>query len=105
LKTHDGKAFVTTGEHSTITPCTLPEWLPVAIIEKMVVEFGSKLRKELVKLHRNSEVLLRHRAGSTDTQRISLDSIMGMPEREGVNQHNFGGDLQLLISKYSLSNV
>ena len=62
------------GEHSKITPCTLLEWLPAAIIEKMVVEFRSRLRRELVKLRQSTEVL-RHWTTSTDTRRISLDSM------------------------------
>lgn len=80
LRTHDGKKFITTGEHSTITACTLPEWLPADIIKEMVVEFGSRLRRELVELHQRTEVLQR-RACSTDTRRISLDS-MGGPEKD-----------------------
>lgn len=82
LKTHDGKMFVTTGEHSKITSCTLPEWLPVDIIEQMAVEFGRRLRKELVKLQQSTEVL-RRRVDSTDTRRISLDSIR--TSEEGPN--------------------
>ena len=74
LKTHDGKTFITTGEHSKVTPCTLPEWLPRSIIEEMVGEFGSRLRRELVKLRQRTKVL-RLRTASTDTRRISLDSI------------------------------
>jgi len=69
--------FFATEEHSTITPCTLPDWLPRDIIEKMVVEFGSRLRMELVKLQNNTEVL-RCRTSSTDTRRISLDSVAGL---------------------------
>lgn len=74
LSTCNGKRFVTTGEHSTITPCSLPEWLPAHIIKEMVVEFGSRLRRELVELLQRTEVL-RRRTCSTDTRRISLDSI------------------------------
>ena len=44
------------------------------IIKEMVVEFGSRLRRELVELQQRTEVL-RRRTCSTDTQRISLDSI------------------------------
>jgi hypothetical protein len=80
LKTHDGEMFVVTEEHSKITPCTLPEWLPVNIIEEMVMEFGVRLRRELVKLHKGTEVL-RRQTSSTDTRRLSLDS-MEMAETE-----------------------
>jgi hypothetical protein len=82
LKTHDGKMYVTTGEHSKITACTLPEWLPADIIEQMAVEFGRRLRKELVKLQQTNEIL-RRRIDSTDTRRISLDSIW--TSEEGPN--------------------
>ena len=66
--------FFATEEHSTITPCTLPEWLPANIIETMVVEFGAKLRRELVKLQKGTGILQR-RTSSTDTRRISIDSM------------------------------
>ena len=56
LKTHDEKMFFATEEHSTITPCTLPEWLPANIIKTMVVEFGAKLRRELVKLQKGTGI-------------------------------------------------
>lgn len=79
LSTHDGEKFVTTGEHSTVTPCTLPEWLPANIIKAMVVEFGSRLRKELVELHQRTDIL-RSRTCSTDTQRMSLDSMRAPEE-------------------------
>lgn len=82
LKTYDGKTFLTTGGHSTITGCTLPEWLPANIIETMTVEFGSKLRRDLVKLQQRTEVL-RRRTSSIDTQRMSLESTM--PRGESVD--------------------
>ena len=78
LKTHSGENFVITGEHSTITPCTLPEWLPEPIINQMVKAFALRLRKELVELQKRPEVL-RGRAHLNDTRRISLDSL-GAPE-------------------------
>jgi len=74
LETCDKKKFLTTGGHSTVTPCTLPEWLPDHIIKEMVVEFGRRLRVELVKLQQRTEVL-RGRTSSTDTRRISVDSV------------------------------
>lgn len=87
LKTHDGKKFVTTQEHSKISPCTLPEWLPANIIKKMTVEFGIILRKELVKPQQHTE-LMRHRTPSNETRRISLDS-MGGSEAEFVDQDRY----------------
>ena len=79
LKTHDGKKFHITGEHSRITACTLPEWLPAKIVMEMIVEFGGRLRKELVKLQQTIE-LMRQRASSTDTRRMSLDSMSSRDE-------------------------
>ena len=72
--------FLTTGNHTTISPCTLPECLPQGIIDKMVKEFGLRLRKELVNLQRTTEV---HRAlcRTNDTRRLSMESIL-LTERE-----------------------
>jgi hypothetical protein len=75
LKTHDGKRLITRGQHSKITACSLPEWLPADIVKMMIMEFGGRLRKELVELQKRSEVL-RLRASSNDTQRMSQDSTM-----------------------------
>jgi hypothetical protein len=74
LETPDGKKFYTTGRHSTITGCTLPEWLPADIVNAMVVEFGRRLRRELVKLQQRTKVL-RRRTSSSDTRRISVDTV------------------------------
>jgi hypothetical protein len=87
LETHDKKKFLTTGGHSTITACTLPEWLPANIINEMVIEFGKKLRNELVKLHQRGNEVLRRRASSNDTRRISLDSVES--KNESVNLDDF----------------
>ena len=65
--------FLTTAGHSTITACTLPEWLPADIIKAMTVEFGRRLRGDLVRLQQRTEVL-RRRTSSIDTRRISVDS-------------------------------
>jgi hypothetical protein len=45
----------------------------------MIVEFGSRLRKELTELYQRTEVL-RSRDASTDTQRMSLDSLRAPEE-------------------------
>jgi hypothetical protein len=74
LKTWDGKKFVFKGSHSMVTACTLPEWLPADIIDTMNMEFGARLRKELVKFMQRTEIM-RVRVHSTDTDRLSLDSI------------------------------
>ena len=46
------------------------------------MEFGSKLRRDLVKLQQRTEVL-RRRTSSIDTQRMSLESTM--PRGESVD--------------------
>lgn len=40
----------TCGSHHTIYPCSLPPWLPIEIIEKMVTTFGDILKRMLRKL-------------------------------------------------------
>lgn len=65
--------FLTSDEHSNITPCALPEWLPGKIVHLMVVEFGRRLKVELHKLQISNE--LRLRRGTTDTVRMSMDSV------------------------------
>jgi hypothetical protein len=74
FKTRDNKRFVTTGQHTTISQCSLPEGLPVEVMRNMIKHFGDKLRRELVELQERTEVL-RHRTISTDTRRMSLDSM------------------------------
>ena len=76
LKTHDKKKFITTGEHSRITPCTLPEWLPIEVIKNTIDEFVVRLRKELVELYECEVLKSRGRSGSTDTRNLSLDSLV-----------------------------
>ena len=97
MKTHDGQAFLTTGGHTTFTGCTLPENLPTDIIKTMTVEFGSRLRRDLVKLHQRTEVL-RQRTSSIDTQRMSLESMM--PRKESVDYD----DLKEAIVQVELDN-
>lgn len=91
LKTYDGKSFRTTERHSRITACTLPEWLPADIIEKMVLEFGGILRGELVKLRNLTQVLRlgnHRRTSSNDTRRISMDSTKSGPvDHDDMKQH------------------
>ena len=66
--------FLTTGNHTTISACMLPECLPQEIIDQMVMEFGVRLRKELVNLQKTTEVR-RNRTRSNDTRRISMESL------------------------------
>ena len=89
LKTHDRKRFITTGGHSTITPCTLPESLPADIIKAIVVEFGKRLRGDLVKIQQHAEVL-RQRTSSIDTRRISLESMMQRNEEVDCDEIDQG---------------
>lgn len=69
-----------TGEHSRVTACTLPEWLSEDIIKQMVNEFAGRLRKELVKLQQTTAVLRRPRARTTESVRMSLDSVDERPQ-------------------------
>jgi hypothetical protein len=55
----DGKpntSIVVSGFHNTISSCTLPEWTPEFLVDRMNITFGQLLRKELAKLSR--EVIL-----------------------------------------------
>ena len=74
LKTSDGNSFIVKGNHNTITACTLPEWLPDDVIASMILEFGSRLRRELVKLKQHTE-MVKTRALSTDSGWLSMDSL------------------------------
>jgi hypothetical protein len=74
LKTFDGHPFIFMGKHSTITACSLPEWLPEDILAKMIEEFGGRLRCELVKLKQHTEIV-KNRTLSTDSGQISIDSL------------------------------
>jgi len=73
------------GNHSTITACTLPEFLSEEFIDQMTVEFGLRLRKELVNLWKTTPVQ-RARTRTSDTRRISMESLV-LTERERVNKN------------------
>jgi len=83
LKPNKFDKFFTTGIHTTITACTLPECLPEKIIDQLVLEFGLRLRRELVNLQETATVQ-RLRARSNDTRRLSMESIV-LTERERPN--------------------
>jgi hypothetical protein len=85
MRSNDKGSFITTGNHTTISACTLPECIPQHIIDQMVVEFGLKLRKELVNLQTTTKVQ-RARAQTNDTRRISMDSLV-LTDRERVNRN------------------
>lgn len=84
LKANNQDSFLTTGNHSTISACTLPESLPQKIIDQMVMEFGLRLRKELVNLQKTNEVR-RARVRTNDTRRMSMESLQ-LTEREHENR-------------------
>ena len=77
--TKDTPPFVVSGSHNTVTACTLPTWLPGDIVDSMNEFFGAQLRRELVEVMTRSE-LMRGRAQSTGSQRLSLDSVDGRVE-------------------------
>jgi len=83
LKPNDHDKFLTTGNHSTIIACTLPEYLSEQIIDQIAVEFGLRLRKELVNLQKTAAIQ-RARARTSYTRRISMESLI-LTERERVN--------------------
>jgi predicted metal-dependent hydrolase len=72
--------FIISDEHTNITPCALPEWLSEEIVLQMVMEFSRRLREELNKLKRHINQQ-RTRASTTDTARVSLDSVMSQKRR------------------------
>ena len=80
LNKHCKTKFIVSDEHTNITACTLPEWLPGEIVCMMVVEFSHRLREELTSLQSISQQ--RGRAGTSDTGRMSIDCI-GSQESEG----------------------
>ena len=83
LKPNSEDRFLTMGNHTTISGCTLLECLPQQIIDQMVVEFGLRLRKELVNLQKTTEVQ-QAQAWTNDTRRISMESLI-LTECEQVN--------------------
>jgi hypothetical protein len=65
--------FIVRGSHNTVTPCTLPNWLPGHIVDSMNMHFGNRLRGELIDLM-NRTGFLRRRTQSTGSGRLSSDS-------------------------------
>jgi hypothetical protein len=77
LEDRNGNAkFVISDEHSHITSCTLPKWLPGDIVYSMVVEFSRRLRVELTRLQSTSYGQARGHGPtrSSDTGRMSVNS-------------------------------
>jgi hypothetical protein len=86
LKTKDKGNFLTTGSHTTITACTLPDCLPKHMIDEMAEEFGLRLRKELVNLMYTTSRVQRGRARTYDSRRISMESLV-LTERDRGNRN------------------
>jgi hypothetical protein len=80
LNKHYKTTFVVSDQHTNITPCALPEWLPEDFIHSMVLEFSRRFRAELNILQRSSG---RGRARTSDMGRMSIDSV-GSQESEGI---------------------
>ena len=73
LNKHHKTKFIVSDEHTNITACALPEWLPGEIVYMMVVEFSHRLREELTSLQSISQQ--QGRVVTSDTGRMSTDSI------------------------------
>ena len=73
LNKHRKAKFIVSDEHTNIRPCALPEWLPGEIVYLMVMEFNHRLREELTSLQSISQQ--RGRVGTSDTGRMSMDSV------------------------------
>ena len=71
-----GKPFIVRGSHDTYYSCSLPIWFPKKIADKMILELGVALRRELVGLMEKSE-LYHPRPRSSGSRRLSHDSSEG----------------------------
>ena len=67
-------------EHSNISACALPEWLPGEVVHSMVVEFSRRLREALNKLQESDN--LQGQVGTSDMGMMSLDSIRSVEHGE-----------------------
>ena len=96
--------FVVSDEHTNITACTLPEWLPGQIVYLMVVEFSRRLRVELkilvdsLESNASGRSCVGHvRTKSSDTGRFSLASALSedMADAGAVDQvEAFSGEFE-----------
>ena len=69
--------FLVRGNHSTISACTLPPWIPSEIVDTMNETFGALLRSDLVALMHENNTCFRNRCNSTGSETLSLDSSAG----------------------------
>jgi hypothetical protein len=92
-----GNPFVVRGSHGTVTPCTLPTWLPESIVDSMNKHFGGLLRREIIDLMGNDNIW-RERAPSTGSERISSDSV----ERPGDSAELSDEEIEIEQEKFNL---
>lgn len=71
------KNFVVQGSHKTVSPCTLPVWLPENIVDSMNIDFGQQLRHELIKRMESAETWRKRTDSTGSGGRGSLDSYRG----------------------------
>jgi hypothetical protein len=76
LNIHCGTKFVVSDEHSNVSACALPEWLPGKVVRLMVQEFSGRLREELDKLADSNNQ--RARVRTSDTGQLSMGSIRSL---------------------------
>jgi hypothetical protein len=103
LNEHCGAEFVISDEHTNITPCALPVWLPEKIVRLMVLEFSGRLREELTELRQKSmsQLPVQGRAGSSGIGRILLDRIGSLGDTRDSQADDFDafewtGQLEIL---------
>jgi hypothetical protein len=72
--------FIFRGSHSTISPCTLPEWLPKDVIDAVAKTFGAQLKEDLVKLVGRQKILMQGRPKTSQSGTLSMDSNDGSTE-------------------------
>ena len=68
--------FFFRGSHEFLSACTLPKWVPESVATPAIVYYGSRLREALEDLIASSKVV-RNRTKSTQSSRLSLDSLKG----------------------------
>ena len=77
--------FVFRGSHENPSASTLPKWVPRSAASKMIEVHNKRLRKALDILVKSSTVV-RNRANTTSSRRLSVDSLQGnvytVPETE-----------------------
>ena len=67
------RRFIFRGSHSTISACTLPNWLTKEVIDYMAENFGNRLKMDLAGIVKR-EVLMQGRAKTPQSDTLSMDS-------------------------------